>query len=426
MKNSSLISDGIWLAWAQVSAAAGQLVGIRVLTDVLPPAVYGEFNLLLGVILLVSTGLANPSMQALLRYYPEYARGGNGYPVMLAVRRQLIRLIAWLTPVWVLGVLGFLSFGIGDTGALISLAVLAVMEVVRSLNLSVLNALQAHRRYGTWLLLDSWARPAFAWLMITQIGISSQNAITGYAIGSLLAWVLMRSSASKQVVSQFGRVDEALTTRIWSYTLPLLPLGLMGWVSGMADRYLVGGLLSVKDVGLYVAVYALASRPMLMMGQIVETTIRPAYQNALIAGDTEHAAGHLQLWLRVVSVGSIMAFAVSWYGHAWIAGLMLGEKYREASYLFPWIVCGYGLLVLSHIAGRACYANDETKKVLAIEVVGTIFLLILSPVCIVRGGLFGAALAVSASYGLRLLYAYWIARPWLASRKRAYVGISGE
>ena len=176
---------------------------------------------------------------------------------------------------------------------------------------------------------------------------------------------------------------------------------------------MIGTMLSAADVGLYVAIYGLASRPMLMMGGVVETTIRPAYQQALVERDDQKAHGYLQKWVRLILVSSFVAVAMFWVGHSWLARIMLGESYRAVSYLLPWIAAGYSLLILSHVANRVCYANEATRRILFIEGSGALLAVVIGFICIYLAGLAGAAIAVVIYYGLQLVISYRMALPWL-------------
>lgn len=412
-RERTLINDGMWVATLQGFAALGQLAGIRMLTEVLPPAVFGEFSLWFGMVALVATGLANPTMQAMLRYYPEYALRAQGALVKSAMRKQLARLAAWVLPVFMAGAIATLYLGLADMALLGLLAALVAVEIVRMQNMALLNAVRAHRAYGIWAVLDSWGRPLLASLMIVQMGASPTLVLAGYLLSSLLSWAVMRQFVPRDKNPPKSDSDQVLASRLWKYTLPLLPLGILGWASGMADRYMIGALLSPADVGLYVAIYGLASRPMVMLGSIVETTIRPAYQHALITRDTPRAQAYLRKWALLIVAGSCVAITVSWVGHSWIAALLLGENYRTASYLLPWIVGGYALLVLSHIANRVCYANEDTQKILLVETSGALFAVVIGLACIHQAGLWGAAVAVPLYFGGQLFVSYVFARPWL-------------
>ena len=115
-----------------------------------------------------------------------------------------------------------------------------------------------------------------------------------------------------------------------------------------------------------------------------------------------------------------MAVAIAWIGHSWIAALLLGENYRRVSYLLPWIVGGYALLVLSHVANRICYAHEDTQKIFIVEATGALSAIIIGLLLIKAAGLLGAAAAVPLYFGIQLIVSYQFARRWLRLGQQAY------
>jgi O-antigen/teichoic acid export membrane protein len=414
MRRRSLLSDGAWLTGLQGLAVLGQLAGIRLLTEIVPPAVFGEFTLWLGIVALAAAALANPTMQAVLRYYPEYALQGNGGLVTTVATRQLAKLITWTLPAFFAGAIAALIFGVANMIVLGLLIGLVAVEIARMQNTALLSAARAHRAYGIWAVAEAWGRPFLAWTLVKLMGVSSTSALAGFFLASLCAWAVMRRFVPHDRTVHIAITDQsALMSRFWKYSLPLLPLGLLGWLSGMADRYMIGALLSPADVGMYVAIYSLASRPMLLFGGVVETTFRPAYQSALVEGANRRAHNYLRKWGLLIALGSLVAVALAWIGHHWLAHILLGQQYRSVSYLLPWIVGGYGLLILSQVANRVCYANDATRSILLIESTGALLAIVFGFICIEWAGLPGAAVAISLYYGAQLIMSVRLAWHWL-------------
>jgi O-antigen/teichoic acid export membrane protein len=354
-------------------------------------------------------------MQAMLRYYPEYALQGNGGLVKTVAREQLAKLLTWTLPALVAGAIAALMFGRANTAILGLLIALVAVEIARMQNTAVLNAVRAHRAYGIWAVAEAWGRPFLAWTLVKWMGASVTLTLAGFLAASLCVWAVMRRFVPHDRTVHIAIPEQsALVGRFWKYSLPLLPLGLLGWVSGMADRYMIGVLLSPADVGLYVAIYGLGSRPMLMFGAIVETTFRPAYQSALVEGDNRRAHHYLRKWALIIVLGSLMAIALAWVGHSWLAHILLGGHYRSVSYLLPWIVGGYALYLQYQVVGRVCYAHGATLSILLIEGFGALLAIILGFICIKQAGLWGAAIAVSLYYGAQFIGGLWLSREWLS------------
>ena len=98
MKDSAdrkqLITDGGWIAMGQGLAVVGTLLGIRALTELAPPQVYGTVTLLVGISALGLSTLYGPIMQAVLRYFAQYSQ--DELPVFrYVVMRVLLRRTIW-------------------------------------------------------------------------------------------------------------------------------------------------------------------------------------------------------------------------------------------------------------------------------------------------------------------------------------------
>ena len=85
MNRAHLIEAG-WIVGGQAATALGTLLGVRLLTQLLPPATYGSVSLLLGLSTLALTLGAAPLTQAAMHFYPTLARA-----MALADLRQSLR-----------------------------------------------------------------------------------------------------------------------------------------------------------------------------------------------------------------------------------------------------------------------------------------------------------------------------------------------
>jgi O-antigen/teichoic acid export membrane protein len=180
---------------------------------------------------------------------------------------------------------------------------------------------------------------------------------------------------------------------------------------------MIGGLLSAQSVGLYAAVYGLASRPMLMLSSIAETSIRPVYYSAVMRNDFQESRKYLITWFAIVfCAGTALCALLSLYHHE-VATLLLGPNFREGSYLMPWIAGGYVLFALYHIAVRVCLAHDAPHIVTVTEAGRALLALAIGFVFIKMYGVYGAAIAVPVYCGVQLASSVYLARRSMRSRR---------
>ncbi len=403
--------DFLSLGLTQTLAALGQIIGVRLLTEVISPTVFGEVTLVVGISLLATSVLVNPTMQALLRYYPEFAQAGDGSSVEWIALRRIMQNVWFALPLSIpLAILGLVA-GLVSAGVLGLLFILTTVDGMRLLRTTVMNATRQHHRYGVWQIGEAWGRPVLAYAATIWWGVHAEVVLGAFIVTSLALYGVMRYSSDSRSTAtpsrDFNKDD--LLRKFQIYGWPLIPLGLVGWISGMADRYMIGGMLSAENVGMYAAAYGLASRPLLMLSSIAETAIRPPYYSAIVRNDLLASRKYLTAWFAVVFAGGIAACLLFALFHKELAALLLGPRFREASYLMPWIAAGYGVLALYHIAARVCLGHDAPQAVTLTETAGALLAVVVGFFFIQAYGLWGAAVAVPVYYGVQLLGCVYLA-----------------
>lgn len=413
-----LHSDFLSLGVSQTIAAIGQIIGVRLLTEALSPAVFGEVMLLVGVAALATSVLVHPTMQALLRYYPEYAPSGGGEEVERIALGRILRTSAVVVPISIpLGILGVVA-GWFSVTSVVLLVLLVAVDGMRMLRTTVMNATRQHHRYGIWQIGEAWGRPLFAYGATVWCGIYTELVLAVFLGTSLALYYFINSSIkSPGPVSSTAWNAEELRNKFKHYGRPLIPLGVLGWISSMADRYMIGSMLSVQNVGMYAAAYGIASRPMLMLSSMAETAIRPVYYSAVVGRDRPASRKHLITWFVLVFVvGTALCVFLALF-HQQLAHVLLGPEFREASFLMPWIAAGYGLLALYHIAVRVCLVHDAPQAVTLTEAARAILAVAIGFFLITKYGLFGAAVAVPIYCGIQLLVSVYLAARCVRSNR---------
>jgi O-antigen/teichoic acid export membrane protein len=399
-------------------SAAAALVSIRIMTELLSPEEFGRLTLLIGAAALVLGLVSTPRLQAVIRFYPEWSRTDR----LWILRRVAGNLIHSLVMVAALllslsgGIVSAFSDHAWHVGLLV--AALLVVDALFAFEQAFLNAGRRQRIAAIMQTANAWSRPLMAigsgWLL----GFNAEAALVGYIIGSALVLIIWRrlgrleacSEGRHALTHQELQSESELSTAIKRYALPLAPLAVFGWLSGMGDRYIIAGILSLQDIGLYAAAYGLASRPFLMLSAITQQTLRPVLQHAIAEGNTKeiHAAKKGMLRTTILgAMGGVVAFMLL---KDLAAYLFLSVEFRTAAGLMPWIALGYAFQCVSSVFTRYCYAFDATHYVLALTVSGSLIgIAVLIPAAIYYG-LEGAAIAVPVRFGIELALSSLLSR----------------
>lgn len=413
------IGEGVWVAAGQIASAIAALASIKIMTELLPPSEFGRLALLMGVAALALGLSAGPRLQAVLRFYSDYARLGQ----VALLRRVSGRLVSGSVCVWVIAVASAWAVGVPTlggtwfTGALI--AAILIVDSLRSFELSLLNAARRQRTAAFIYAADAWSRPLLAIVAVLIFGPNATAALAGYVIGSTLVVLVMLlttklegtgSSAPPATVDSSTEMETELAAAIRRYALPLVPLAVFGWINGVGDRYVIGGMIGLEAAGLYAAAYGLASRPFLMFSNIIEMTLRPQLHDAVATADSAAINAAKQPLLLATTAGAAIG-VIAFVGLSDLAAkLVFGAGYDEAARLMPWIALGYAFHIGSNVFSRYCYAFDDTRAILALTVFGAVTGLVVLIPGILLGDLPGAAKAVPIYFGMELILSILLAQ----------------
>jgi O-antigen/teichoic acid export membrane protein len=404
--------DMFRLAAAQGAAALGTLLGVKLLTHLLPPETFGVVSLGLSSVALLIAALSTPFTQAVMHLYPAYAQQGRLQQLREGLRLAARRMKWWVAASAFAAIVTCWIFSHEHVSLVLLLMLLLASDVRRSLHTSVLNAAQRHGRYALWVACDAWSRPLAAAAAVLVAGQSATIIIAAHLFASLVLTTLFAErswsgSRTGEPTSEFTRDNASqLGARMWQYALPLIPVGVIGWSNNLSDRFIIGGMLGVDAAGVYAATFGLASAPFIMLTTVLEQAFRPEYQNAVTAGDYGRADRQLLRWiivtLLVASVG-VLAF-LFWREH--VAALLLGPQYRAAMDLMPWIAAGYAVRAVAYVFDRVAYAFGRTRRALSSQLCAACATMIVTPCAIAVAGLDGAAIAVPICFGIYLCAAF--------------------
>jgi O-antigen/teichoic acid export membrane protein len=405
-----LVGEAVWVFAGQLASALGALVGLRLITEAVPPSVYGSVVLAVGTVALAEGFAVGPLMQAVLRFYPEYASGLGEAALRRIVVGALRQPVLWLSGILLLA-LGTWSHQAHDGFALGPLCVvLFLVEVVRSVEVTFLNAARKQRVMAQLVAADAWLRPLLAVAAVRLLGAHAVAVVAGYIAGTALSlagfYGLSQADGVARASLRLLHDDSAADgKRLWAYARPLVLLPLVGWVMGQADRYIVGVLAGLELAGLYAAIYGLASRPFLMLANGVELTLRQVYYTQVSAGSRAGERRVFLLWLGAVSGAALLLLLAIALLHRQIAALLLAAEYRAHSALMIWIAAGYVLAACTQVVERICYALHDTRGVLLIQAGGAALSLTVTVPMVLAFGIQGAAWAAPIYFGLQLALA---------------------
>jgi O-antigen/teichoic acid export membrane protein len=409
LKQRRLAGDAFWALFGQLASAIALLGGTRILTELVTPAIYGQVALLNGFVALGVAVFSYPFICAGMRMLPECQSSGDRADLYKVVTRLTTRSTALAIAPLIFGsaVYGYLSHA--DIGPFVLTGILLAVTVRRELGIQLLIGERKHRGASLRQTCDSILRPLFAILLVGWGGAKAEWVMLGYIMASLVSTMTWKTKADNNKrpsgVHRF-RPD------VWAYALPLIPMELLFWVNGLADRYVIGYLLTAVEVGLYAATYTLVNEAFNRSAMVLLRIFQPVYFQHFSQKQFKEGFKILWLWIACVVALGVIGVSLLLVTKDWVAAWVLAKSYHSAVQLMPAIAVGCALHALGTVVAQPLLAKKLTRLLLFGRICGAITAAISIPLMVKNFGLPGAALANPIYFGVEALVLAMLARPW--------------
>jgi O-antigen/teichoic acid export membrane protein len=385
---------------------ATRLVGVRTLTELVEPSVFGVVGLIVGVAVLARNILCAPILEASWRFFADAAKEGriSQHRALLA---RLLRARAVLAAGALLlgGSAWALWSGSPNTAwSFAAVAFLTLLESVRMFELRLLNASRRQLHHAGWTVADEALRIGCAIAAILVFGPDALWVLVGYAAGVLAGIALFWRARVRpgRALSEPDWIRER-SVQVARYALPISLLAVVGWLFTFSDRYVLAALVGTEPTGVYVAAYGLASQPFLLMATVLALTFRPIYTAAVVQGDHRRERQVFLFWLLLtVAVLSVGVPLMTWLAEP-LTALLLAERYGAAAELLPWIGAAYALQACGQVFESVIYARMRTGALVVVQLIAAPTTLALYLLLIPRMAALGAALATLAGMAVSLI-----------------------
>lgn len=408
-----LLGEGAWVVAGRILSVLAAFIGMRLLTEYLPPGVYGHVGLLLGLTSLGNLLTCMPLSQAAFRFYPEMAQSND----LTGLRRMAGTILyqAALGLLVCIVVVGSVYAYYKNHSAFlyVFLALLTGAEVAQVFEQNLLGAARRQRPVAIWQVAVAWGRPFLAIGAVILLGANATSVFVGYFLATAGILVVLRlfSFSFEGISPKTNSKDEAekqqlsptQRKQILAYAWPLVPLGIVGWVHALGDRYIIENVIGLEAAGLYIAAYNLIARPYNMAEGVFQQTLLPAYNQAISEGNNRQEKRLFRTWLLLVTGTVVFGCICVYFLKTWVASLLLAKAYHSSTVLMPWLGLGFAFLAIAHVFEWRLYSLKETRLVLLGQTIAAIGSLIVVIPMVVKYKLMGAAMACPMYYFLYLV-----------------------
>jgi O-antigen/teichoic acid export membrane protein len=375
--------EGFWVVLGQAMAVVGAVVGVRVLTELLPPEVYGELALAMTGATLLNQVVFGPISNGASRFYAVAQEAGDIPTYLLAVKRLALVVTGWvMTAAAPVAALLLLTGHDRWLGLLLAVLGFALLSGYNGILDAIQNAARQRLVVAWHQGLAPWGRFLVAAGMIVLLGASSTVAMVGFVIALLLVlssqgWFLARSTREARCKTGLWQSTvPSWRARLASYSWPFAAWGWLTWLQLVSDRWALGLFATTEQVGQYAVLYQLGYYPMMLaLGMVLQLTGPVLFQRAGAAQDpvrlqaSKRLSRSLAFWTAVTTIGLSGLLAVS---HRQIFALLVNEQYKGTSGLLPWMVFAGGLFATGQVLSLECHIAFETRSLVVPKVVTSI------------------------------------------------------
>lgn len=350
-------------------AIIGTLAGVRILTELLSPSVYGELALGLTIVTLINQVALAPITNGASRFYAPAVEHGTLGDYLRALRHLISKATVII---FLFGAAAISTLVIFGYFKWITLAIGSLIFAILSGYNSVLSAIQNSARQRSVVALhrgvDSWLRYGVAAGLIFFLGATSSVTMMGYLFSGLLILFSQYHFFKSRITVQISSISEYSTDirrEIWSFSRPFAIWGIFTWVRLVSDRWALGFFTTTEQVGSYAVLFQLGYYPMTVMAGVVMQIISPIFFQKVGDASEEKRNKHIFDLSRNFVVlflgGTGILFLFVNYFHAQIFEVFVAKEYSTYSYLLPWILLASGIYAASQIlvVNLMCHMNTK-------------------------------------------------------------------
>ncbi len=363
----------LWVVIGQVLTLTGGLLSVKILTNVMSPAGYGELALGLSIAGVINLFLFGPMGQVALRYYSIVTERGLFAEYLHLLKR------AYSYAVMGVVILAFpaavATYTFVDS-AWVGVVVLALTySVLSGLLVSALcffSCIRDRKSGAIFQSADTWARVVLAVLMATYIAPKGGWALAGYVVATASILILLTPTLQAQFGLELKKQQginllslKEVRGEMLAYGIPFLGFAFVGMVVLHGDRWILQSSFGPKEVGIYVALYQIASAPVtLVVGVINQIVVPIIYQRFGAGGDcAEKMRGESLIRYATFLTGFVLMCAVGIaynFGELLIATLASTEIASHYAVLWK-LVAGVSLYNIAQMSYLKGFSLGKTK-----------------------------------------------------------------
>ena len=412
-----------WVILGQLAAVLGGFAAIKVLTNLLGPAAYGQLALGITIAGLVQMFVYGPIDQTVLRFVSVHRERGS-LAVFFTALKRVHRLAASLViPATLLtaGAVYFLANG-EWSWLVLSACLFGIASGFYGTFVSLHNAFRQRKVVTLHQGIDVWLRMCFAVIAVTMFSRTGSAALIGYFLAASVMAVsivyfslkLPALNGNWDVPIQSKEAVGRTMSELVEFGRPFLYFAMFGIVSAYADRWIVFGVLGAEAVGRYVAIYQLANAPVVLAVGMMNQFVVPVIFDRAGAVVTEaQSFQSTQVLYQAIGVFSVIMFfmvGVAYLFSESLVGFVTSPEFVAYHHLLWLVVMGVGTFQMAQMFTLKGFSHNKTGRYVTPKLLQAGALILLLLLLTNSMGIIGVAWALFGSSLVYLCAVLWVNR----------------
>jgi O-antigen/teichoic acid export membrane protein len=372
-----LSSEAMWILVGQTASILGSLALIRLLTEHLNSALYGEWALCLTLVAVVNQVVLGGIAAGIARYFSIAVEADDLQGFLNDARMVIGRATAI---VFLVASIGFIGLAIWNkTDWLLNGAVVLVFALLNGFS-SCLNAIQAAARAHKSVAISTGASPWLTGVLIIVLMRQYQSSVlvvtVAYAMGAFLILfhqlIFFKKNLPKERQATVHMSPSNWSGLILNFSLPISLFGVFTWLQQASDRWALEHLSSTEAVGQYAVLFQLGFTPGALLIGLVTQFLGPIlYQLSGTTNDMKRNQQVHTLALRAVGLSLFVTFVLfsgALFFHLSLFKLVTANQYWVVSSYLPWMVLAGGLFSAGQLLALKFMSEIKVRTITNIKI----------------------------------------------------------
>lgn len=394
-----------WVIFGQGMAFIGGFVGIKLLTNFMSLESYGQLALGLTIAGVMNMFLYGPIANSIMRFYSiakEQNEFGSFFYAIKAVHWRYAGVVLLIGLPLVL--VEWVWKG-REWGVLVIFALL--FGIVNGLNgsLSSLNGASRQRKVlALHQAADTWLRPIFAACAIYFFVNAGYVAAIGFLLATLLVglsqyYFFTRGASTKLAINVLSS-DESnrlALDRFFAYAKPFALIALFGALGTYSDKWLLVEMVGAREVGIYAAIYQIASAPIsILTGMISQLMVPIIFERAGTMSNSYQIQRSSKLLFQTAiafGLSMILVIMTAYYFGQPLIRILTTAEIAEHSQILWIIALALSMSGLAELLAVVGFKKNRPQAYILPKAIQAVSFLAMGYISVKYFGILGAAIA---------------------------------